>query len=118
MLITLLILSTAFIELKITKDSSEQMLEITSKTERSAKDRSDNTKQLCMEMKDTWQKYKSKLGFFMTHSEIDQIDISIENINRYCDQGNYAEVYVECGELKNRTAALGDGEKISFYNLF
>lgn len=116
--ITIIVFTLAFTEFFLTKNTSNNILEIIGKTEISAKDNSENTKELCGEIENLWDNRKSQLEIFLSHSEIDNIDISIENINRYCEQSKFEMVYVECGVLKNHFKSLRDGEIIRFHNIF
>lgn len=116
--ITIIIFTLAFTEFNISKNTCDNFLEILEKTEISAKDKSENTERLCGDIKDLWDKRKYQLEIFLQHSEIDQIDISIEKLTRYCEQKNFDRAYIECGILKNYINSLTDSSIISFHNLF
>ena len=116
--ITILIFTLAFTELNLTKDTSDVLVEIIEKTEISAKNNSNETESLCGDIKDLWDKRKFELELFLPHNEMDQIDISIENLKRYCEIGNFEKVYIECGILKNYINSMVDSEGINFHNLF
>ena len=116
--VTVIIFVLAFTELFLTKSTADDILEIIDKTEISAKNSSEDTEKLCGEIKDLWDNKKSKLQIFLSHSDIDSIDISIESIKRYCEEKRFDKAYVECGVLKNRVNSLKDGEEINIINIF
>ena len=116
--VTVIIFVLAFTELFLTKSTADDILEIIDKTEISAKNSSEDTEKLCGEIKDLWDDKKSKLQIFLSHSDIDSIDISIESIKRYCEEKRFDKAYVECGVLKNRVNSLKDGEEINIINIF
>ena len=116
--VTVIIFVLAFTELFLTKSTADDILEIIDKTEISAKNSSEDTEKLCGEIKNLWDNKKSKLQIFLSHSDIDSIDISIESIKRYCEENRFDKAYVECGVLKNRVNSLKDGEEINIINIF
>jgi len=116
--ITAAIFTMAFSELYLTRNVSDNIVNIINQTEISAKSKSMNTEKLCGEIKKLWNSKKSQLEMYLSHNEIDQIDISIENIIRYCEQRKFDNVYTECGVLKTHIEALKDGEEIVFHNIF
>lgn len=116
--VTVIIFVLAFTELFLTKSTADDILEIIDKAEISAKNSSEDTEKLCGEIKDLWDDKKSKLQIFLSHSDIDSIDISIESIKRYCEEKRFDKAYVECGVLKNRVNSLKDGEEINIINIF
>lgn len=116
--ITAAIFTMAFSEMKLTQSVSDSIADIINKTEISAKSNSKNTEKLCGEIKELWNSKKSKLEMYLSHNEIDQIDISIEKLIRYCEQLKFENVYIECGVLKTNIEALKDGEEIVFHNIF
>ena len=116
--VTVIIFVLAFTELFLTKSTADDILEIIDKTEISAKNSSEDTEKLCGEIKNLWDNKKSKLQIFLSHSDIDSIDISIESIKRYCEEKRFDKAYVECGVLKNRVNSLKDGEEINIINIF
>ena len=116
--VAVIIFMLAFTELNLTKNTADDILEIIDKTEISAKNSSEDTEKLCGEIKDLWDDKKSKLQIFLSHSDIDSIDISIESIKRYCEEDRFDKAYIECGVLKNRVNSLKDGEVINFVNIF
>lgn len=116
--ITVLIFTLAFTELFLTENVSDNILETLDKTEISAKDNSENTERLCGEIQNLWNSKKNRLEIFLSHGDIDQIDISIENIIRYCEQSEFDKLYIECGVLKNHMNSLKDSETINLHNIF
>ena len=116
--VAVIIFMLAFTELNLTKNTADDILEIIDKTEISAKNSSQDTEKFCGEIKDLWDNKKSKLQIFLSHSDIDSIDISIESIKRYCEEKRFDKAYVECGVLKNRVNSLKDGEEINIINIF
>ncbi len=116
--IALMIITLAFTEYFLTEHASDNLLTIIEKTEISATSHSENTKKLCGEIKELWDSKKSQLEIFLSHGEIDQIDISIENIVRNCEQSKFENVYIECGVLKNHFNSLKDSEELNLHNLF
>ena len=116
--VTVIIFVLAFTELFLTKSTADDILEIIDKTEISAKNSSQDTEKFCGEIKDLWDNKKSKLQIFLSHGDIDSIDISIESIKRYCEEDRFDKAYIECGVLKNRINSLKDGEVINFVNIF
>lgn len=116
--VAIIIFILAFTELSLTKSTADDILEIIDKTEISAKNSSENTEKLCGEIKDLWENKKSKLQIFLSHGDIDSIDISIESINRYCEEDRFDKAYIECGVLKKRVNSIKDGEEINFLNIF
>ena len=118
LIVTIIIFMLAFAEFSLTKNTADDILEIIDKTEISAKNGLKDTEKLCGEIKDIWDNKKPKLQIFLSHGEIDSVDISIENIKRYCEEDRYDKAYIECGVLKNRVNSLKDGEEINFTNIF
>ncbi len=116
--VAVIIFMLAFTELNLTKNTADDILEIIDKTEISAKNSSQDTEKFCGEIKDLWDNKKSKLQIFLSHGDIDSIDISIESIKRYCEEDRFDKAYIECGVLKNRINSLKDGEVINFVNIF
>ena len=116
--VAVIIFMLAFTELNLTKNTADDILEIIDKTEISAKNSSEDTEKLCGEIKNLWDNKKSKLQIFLSHGDIDSIDISIESIKRYCEEDRFDKAYIECGVLKNRINSLKDGEVINFVNIF
>lgn len=116
--VAVIIFMLAFTELNLTKNTADDILEIIDKTEISAKNSSHDTEKFCGEIKDLWDNKKSKLQIFLSHGDIDSIDISIESIKRYCEEDRFDKAYIECGVLKNRINSLKDGEVINFVNIF
>ena len=116
--VAVIIFMLAFTELNLTKNTADDILEIIDKTEISAKNSSEDTEKFCGEIKDLWDNKKSKLQIFLSHGDIDSIDISIESIKRYCEEDRFDKAYIECGVLKNRINSLKDGEVINFVNIF
>ncbi len=116
--ITATIFTMAFSEMFITQNVSDSIVEIIDKTQISAKSESVNTEKLCGEIRNLWNSKKSQLELFLSHNEVDQIDISIEKLIRYCEQLKFENVYIECGVLKTYIEALKDGEDVVFHNIF
>ena len=116
--VAVIIFMLAFTELNLTKNTADDILEIIDKTEISAKNSSQDTEKFCGEIKDLWDNKKSKFQIFLSHGDIDSIDISIESIKRYCEEDRFDKAYIECGVLKNRINSLKDGEVINFVNIF
>ena len=116
--VAVIIFILAFTEFNLTKNTADDILEIIDKTESSAKNSSQDTEKLCGEIKDLWDNKKSKLQIFLSHGDIDSIDISIESIKRYCEEDRFDKAYIECGVLKNRVNSLKDGEEVNFVNVF
>ncbi len=116
--VAVIIFILAFTEFNLTKNTADDILEIIDKTEISAKNSSQDTEKLCGEIKDLWDNKKSKLQIFLSHGDIDSIDISIESIKRYCEEDRFDKAYIECGVLKNRVNSLKDGEEVNFVNVF
>ena len=114
--VTIIIFLLAFTEFFVTKNTADNILEIIDKTEISAKNSSEDTEKFCGEIKNLWENNKSKLQIFLPHGDIDNIDISIERIKRYCEEDRFDKAYIECGVLKNRVNSLKDGEEISLVN--
>ena len=116
--VAVIIFILAFTEFNLTKNTADDILEIIDKTEISAKNSSQDTEKFCGEIKDLWDNKKSKLQIFLSHGDIDSIDISIESIKRYCEEDRFDKAYIECGVLKNRVNSLKDGEEVNFVNVF
>ena len=116
--VSILILSLAFTEFHMTVTTAKQEINLIEKAEHSAKNNSEKTEKLCGDIKKLWDDKKHRLEIFLPHSDIDQIDISVENLVRYCEQKDFKKVYTECGVLKNHMSSLNDSEEVNFHNLF
>lgn len=112
-----IILALAFTEFNFTVNTSDDILEILEKTEISARSQSDETVKLCGEMEEIWNNRRNYLSMFLSHDEIDEIDISIESLIRLSEQKNYDKFYIECGVLLNHIQSIKDSEKILPRNL-
>ncbi len=111
------IFTLAFTEYNLTANTSDAISEIIEKTEISAKNNSDETERLCGEMMNLWENKKLYLAMFLSHEEIDDINISLDRLEKFCEQKEYEKVYVECGTLSCRIESLKETEKVSMNNI-
>lgn len=111
------IITLAFTEYNLAVGTSDSISEILEKTEISAKQRSDDTEQLCGDMNELWTSRKTYLAMFLSHEEIDQISISLDKLVRLSSQENYDTLYIECSTLRNRIESLKETEKVDLHNI-
>lgn len=107
----------AFTEYNITVNTSDNITALLEETEISAKNNSAETKRLCGDIKKLWEGKKTILAIFLSHKEIENINISIDQLKKLCEKKEYEKVYVECATLSCLIESLKESEKVSLHNI-
>lgn len=112
-----LVILLAIAELRLTGQTSNDLWEILKETEISAKNSPDKTGELCGDIEEIWESKKKKLAMFLSHEELDNIDISIERLNRLAEVERFDQFYIECGTLRKKLEGLRETEYVNLHNL-
>ena len=111
------IFTLAFTEYSITVNTSDNITTLLEETEISAKNNSAKTKRLCGDIKNMWEDKKTILAIFLSHKEIENINVSIDRLEKLCEQQEYEKVYVECATLSCLIESLKESEQVSLHNI-
>ena len=111
------IFALAFAEYNITVSTSDNITTLLEKIEISAKNSSADTKQLCGDIKNLWENKKSILATFLSHKEIESINISIERMEKFCEKEEYEKIFAECATLSCLIESLKESEQVSWHNI-
>lgn len=111
------IIVLATTEYRLTIGTADKVIDVLEQTEISAKESSEQTEKLCGDIKKLWNEKKDYLAMFLSHEEIDRINISIDKLTRLSKQHNFEEVDIECGTLANYIESLKEAEKVDFHNI-
>lgn len=109
--------SSAGIYFKIIKKVDELTLtasEIREGVCQSGKTNYDDTKRLS----ESWDKAERFMVSFLPHSELDDIEIGIRNIENYHEQGLTDEYLEEINSVINRLEHIKESEKPTIKNIF
>lgn len=112
-----LVILLAVTELRLTWKTSNDIWEILEETEISAKNSPDKAGELCGDIEEIWESKKKKLAMFLSHEELESVDISIERLNRLAEVGNFEQFYIECGTLRKELEGLKETEYVNLHNL-
>lgn len=69
-------------------------------------------------LSDAWDKEERFMVSFLPHSELDDIEIGIKNIENYHEQGLTDEYLEELNNVINRLKHIKESEKPSIKNIF
>lgn len=69
-------------------------------------------------LSDTWDRSETFMVSFLPHSELDDIEIGIKNIENYHEQGLTDEYLEEINSVINRLEHIKESEKPTIKNIF